>query len=158
LLDPVYNHLGPDGNYLGRYAPYFTNQGKTAWGDAINYDGAHSDGVRAFVLDNARMWLEVYGFDGLRLDAVGAIFSFEAVHLLEELAATVHDLKNTTGRSLVLIAESDLNDPRLVHPPEKGGYGLDAHWADDFHHALHRGMTGESVGYYVDFNGIEHLA
>jgi maltooligosyltrehalose trehalohydrolase len=158
LLDVVYNHLGPDGNYLNHYAPYFTDQVKTAWGDAVNYDGAHSDGVRTFILDNARMWLDVYGFDGLRLDAVGAIFSFEAVHLLEELAAAVQELKHATGRVIVLIAESDLNDPRLVHPPEKGGYGLDAHWADDFHHALHRGMTGESVGYYVDFNGIEHLA
>ncbi|HEY4339693.1 MAG TPA: malto-oligosyltrehalose trehalohydrolase [Steroidobacteraceae bacterium] len=158
LLDVVYNHLGPDGNYLNYYAPYFTNMVKTAWGDAVNYDGAYSDGVRKFVLDNARMWLEVYGFDGLRLDAVGAIYSFEAVHLLEELASAVHAFAAASNRKIVLIAESDLNDPRLVYPPERGGYGLDAHWADDFHHALHSAMTGETVGYYMDFNGIEDVA
>ncbi|HEY6457018.1 MAG TPA: malto-oligosyltrehalose trehalohydrolase [Steroidobacteraceae bacterium] len=158
LLDVVYNHLGPDGNYLNYYAPYFTDLVKTAWGDAINYDGAHSDGVRQFVLDNARMWLDVYGFDGLRLDAVGAIYSFEAVHLLEELASAVHAFAAASHRKVVLIAESDLNDPRLVYPPQRGGFGLDAHWADDFHHALHSEMTGETVGYYMDFNGIEDLA
>jgi maltooligosyltrehalose trehalohydrolase len=158
LLDVVYNHLGPDGNYLNYYAPYFTDLVKTAWGDAINYDGAYSDGVRQFVLDNARMWLEVYGFDGLRLDAVGAIYSFEAVHLLEELASAVHSFAQDSNRKIVLIAESDLNDPRLVYPPERGGFGLDAHWADDFHHALHSAMTGETVGYYMDFNGIEDVA
>jgi maltooligosyltrehalose trehalohydrolase len=158
LLDVVYNHLGPDGNYLRNFAPYFTDHVKTGWGDAINYDGAYSDGVRQFVLDNARMWLEVYGFDGLRLDAVGAIFSFEAVHLLEELANAVHAFADANNRCIVLIAESDLNDPRLVHAPERGGYGLDAHWADDFHHALHSAMTGETIGYYVDFNGVEDVA
>jgi maltooligosyltrehalose trehalohydrolase len=158
LLDAVYNHLGPDGNYLSHFAPYFTDRVKTAWGDAVNYDGALSDGVRSFVLDNARMWMEVYGFDGLRLDAVGAIYSFEAVHLLEELAAAVQELSATIGRTLVLIAESDLNDPRLIRPSTSGGYGLNAQWADDFHHSLHRAMTGESSGYYVDFNGIEDLA
>lgn len=158
LLDVVYNHLGPDGNYLNYYAPYFTDLVRTAWGDAINYDGAHSDGVRQFVLDNARMWLEVYGFDGLRLDAVGAIYSFEAVHLLEELADAVHAFADASNRKIVLIAESDLNDPRLIHPPERGGFGLDAHWADDFHHALHSAVTGETIGYYMDFNGIEDVA
>ncbi|HTC44414.1 MAG TPA: malto-oligosyltrehalose trehalohydrolase [Steroidobacteraceae bacterium] len=158
LLDAVYNHLGPDGNYLSHYAPYFTDRVRTAWGDAVNYDGANSDGVRDFVLDNARMWLDDYGFDGLRLDAVGAIYSFEAVHLLEELARAVQQLAAARGRTLVLIAESDLNDPRLIRPPERGGFGLTAHWMDDFHHSLHRAMTGESVGYYMDFNGIEDLA
>jgi maltooligosyltrehalose trehalohydrolase len=158
LLDAVYNHLGPDGNYLSHYAPYFTDRVKTAWGDAINYDGANSDGVREFVLDNARMWLEVYGFDGLRLDAVGAIYSFEAVHLLEELAGAVQKLAAASGRTLVLIAESDLNDPRLIRPPANGGFGLSAHWMDDFHHSLHQAMTGERAGYYVDFNGIDDLA
>jgi maltooligosyltrehalose trehalohydrolase len=158
LLDVVYNHLGPDGNYLRHYAPYFTSLVRTAWGDAINYDGPGSDGVRQFVFDNARMWLEIYGFDGLRLDAVGAIYSFEAVHLLEELASAVHAFADANRRTVVLIAESDLNDPRLVHPPDRGGYGLDAHWADDFHHALHSAMTGETVGYYTDFNGIEDVA
>ena len=158
LLDVVYNHLGPDGNYLGQYAPYFTDRVRTGWGDAINYDGPESDGVRSFVIDNARMWLDVYRFDGLRLDAVQAIFSFEAVHLLEDLASAIRSWAQQADRTVVLIAESDLNDPRLVQPPAHGGYGLDAHWADDFHHALHRVMTGERSGYYMDFHGIADLA
>jgi len=158
LLDVVYNHLGPDGNYLGQYGPYFTDRVKTGWGDAINYDGAGSDEVRRLVIDNARMWLEVYGFDGLRLDAVHAIYGFEAVHVLEELASSIHAWGAAAERSVVLIAESDLNDPRLVQPTARGGYGLDAHWADDFHHALHGVTTGETTGYYVDFQGINDLA
>ena len=121
-------------------------------------DGAHSDEVRRFVIDNALMWLRDYGFDGLRLDAVHAIFSFEAVHVLEELAAAVRELGESLGRSFVLIAESDLNDPRLVRPPFRGGFGLDAHWADDFHHAIHRFFTGETDGYYADFHGLEDVA
>jgi len=157
LLDVVYNHLGPDGNYLSQYAPYFTDRVKTGWGEAVNYDGAYSDGVRRFVIDNARMWLDVYGFDGLRLDAVHAIYGFEAVHVLEELASAIQAWAGASNRSVVLIAESDLNDPKLVHPAGRG-YGLDAHWADDFHHALHRVMTGEVSGYYMDFNGIKDLA
>jgi maltooligosyltrehalose trehalohydrolase len=158
LLDVVYNHLGPDGNYLGQFAPYFTERVKTTWGDAVNYDGPGSDGVRQFVIDNARRWLDLYGFDGLRLDAVHAIYGFEAVHVLEELASTLQAWAAAAGRSIVLIAESDLNDPRLVHSPARGGYGLDAHWSDDFHHALHRVMTEETGGYYADFNGIKDLA
>ena len=158
LLDVVYNHVGPDGNYLGSFGPYFTDRVKTPWGEAVNYDGPHSDEVRRFVVDNALMWLEDYGFDGLRLDAVHAIFSFEAVHVLEDVATAVGGLAKTSGRPLVLIAESDLNDPRLVHPPTQGGYGLDAHWEDDFHHAVHRFFTGEADGYYEDFNGLEDLA
>jgi maltooligosyltrehalose trehalohydrolase len=158
LLDVVYNHLGPDGNYLSCYGPYFTDRVKTTWGEAINYDGAHSDQVRRFVIDNALMWLRDYGFDGLRLDAVHAIFSFEATHILEELAAAVRELGEELDRSFVLIAESDLNDPRLVHSPERGGYGLHAHWADDFHHAVHRYFTGEATGYYADFDGLEDIA
>jgi maltooligosyltrehalose trehalohydrolase len=158
LLDVVYNHLGPDGNYLGCYGPYFTDRVKTPWGEAINYDGANSDEVRRFVVDNALMWLRDYGFDGLRLDAVHAIFSFEATHILEELASAVRALSEELHRSFVLIAESDLNDPRLVHPVTRGGYGLDAHWSDDFHHALHRFFTGENAGYYADFHGLEDVA
>jgi maltooligosyltrehalose trehalohydrolase len=157
LLDVVYNHLGPDGNYLAQYGPYFTDRYKTGWGAAINYDGPQSDAVRRFVIDNALMWLGDYGFDGLRLDAVHAIFSFEAVHVLEELSIAVKALGKELGRALVLIAESDLNDPRLVHVLSRGGYGLDAHWADDFHHALHRYFTGESEGYYADFHGLEDI-
>ncbi len=158
LLDVVYNHLGPDGNYLKQFGPYFTDKVKTPWGEAINYDGPDSDGVRRFVVDNALMWLEDYGFDGLRLDAVHAIFSFEAVHVLEELAAAVRELAVKSNRSLVLIAESDLNDPRLVHGTARGGYGLDAHWVDDFHHAVHRFFTGERSGYYADFDGLADIA
>ena len=158
LLDVVYNHLGPDGNYLAQYGPYFTDRYKTAWGAAINYDGPQSDEVRRFVIDNALMWLTNYGFDGLRLDAVHAIFSFEAVHVLEELSIAVKALGKALGRPLVLIAESDLNDPRLIRAASRGGYGLDAHWVDDFHHAIHRYFTGETEGYYADFQGLQDVA
>jgi maltooligosyltrehalose trehalohydrolase len=158
LLDVVYNHLGPDGNYLGAYGPYFTDRVKTPWGQAVNYDGAQSDEVRRFFVDNALMWLGDYGFDGLRLDAVHAIFSFEAVHALEDLAAAVRELAIERGREFVLIAESDLNDPRLVLSAARGGFELDAHWADDFHHALHRYFTGESGGYYADYSGLPDIA
>jgi maltooligosyltrehalose trehalohydrolase len=158
ILDVVYNHLGPDGNYLGVFAPYFTDRYKTGWGAAINYDGPGSDGVRRFVIDNALMWLRDYGFDGLRLDAVHAIYSFDALHLLEELSQEVRRLGEETGRSLLLIAESDLNDPRLVRSISRGGYGLDAQWVDDFHHALHRYFTNESDGYYADFDGLSDIA
>jgi maltooligosyltrehalose trehalohydrolase len=158
LLDVVYNHLGPDGNYLGSFGPYFTDRYKTGWGAAINYDGPHSDEVREFVVDNALMWLKDYEFDGLRLDAVHAIFSFEAVHLLEVLSKAVRALGEELGKPLVLIAESDLNDPRLVHPVSRGGFGLDAQWSDDFHHALHRYFTGERDGYYADFQGLPDVA
>jgi maltooligosyltrehalose trehalohydrolase len=158
LLDVVYNHLGPDGNYLGAYGPYFTDRVKTPWGQAVNFDAAQSDEVRRFVIDNALMWLGDYGFDGLRLDAVHAIFSFEAVHVLEDLAAAVRELAIERGRELVLIAESDLNDPRLVLSMARGGFELDAHWADDFHHALHRYFTGESEGYYTDYAGLPDIA
>ena len=158
LLDVVYNHLGPDGNYLGSYGPYFTDRYKTGWGSAINYDGPHSDEVRQFVVDNALMWLKDYEFDGLRLDAVHAIFSFEAVHILEALSNAVTALSKESGRPLVLIAESDLNDPRLVRSVARGGYGLDAQWSDDFHHAIHRYFSGETDGYYVDFQGLRDVA
>jgi maltooligosyltrehalose trehalohydrolase len=158
LLDVVYNHLGPDGNYLAQFGPYFTDRYKTGWGAAINYDGPQSDEVRRFVIDNALMWLRNYGFDGLRLDAVHAIFSFEAVHVLEELSIAVKALGKELGRPLLLIAESDLNDPRLIRPPSRGGYGLDAHWEDDFHHAIHRYFTGETEGYYADFHGLQDVA
>ena len=158
LLDVVYNHLGPDGNYLGAYGPYFTDRVKTPWGQAVNYDGAQSDEVRRFFIDNALMWLGDYGFDGLRLDAVHAIFSFEAVHVLEDLAAAVRKLSVEQDRELVLIAESDLNDPRLVLPAARGGFALDAHWADDFHHALHRYFTDEAGGYYADYHGLPDIA
>jgi maltooligosyltrehalose trehalohydrolase len=158
LLDVVYNHLGPDGNYLAQYGPYFTDRYKTGWGAALNYDGPHSDAVRRFIIDNALMWLRDYGFDGLRLDAVHAIFSFDAVHVLEELAMGVKELGEKLGRRFVLIAESDLNDPRLVRASSQGGFGLSAHWSDDFHHALHRFFTAETGGYYADFHGLPDIA
>lgn len=151
VLDVVYNHFGPEGNHLPRFAPYLTDRYRTPWGDAINFDGPGSDEVRRFVVDNARMWLRDYHVDGLRLDAVHAVTDQSAMHILEELARSVADLAGALGRDLVLIAESDLNDPRLVRPWSAGGYGLDAHWADDIHHALHAALTGEHGGYYADF-------
>jgi maltooligosyltrehalose trehalohydrolase len=158
LLDVVYNHVGPDGNYLARFGPYFTDRYRTGWGAAINYDGARSDEVRRLVVDNALMWLRDYGFDGLRLDAVHAIFCFGAVHILEDLSLAVKKLGKELERHFVLIAESDLNDPRLVRPETHGGYGLDAQWADDFHHAIHCYFTGEKNGYYADFGGLHDVA
>jgi maltooligosyltrehalose trehalohydrolase len=158
LLDVVYNHLGPSGNYLGRFGPYFTSRFRTPWGDAMNFDGAGSDEVRRFVCDNARMWLRDYHVDGLRLDAVHAIADGSAVHILEQLAQEVEKLAASLGRHLVLIAESNLNDPRIVQPPSAGGYGIDAQWNDDFHHALHTVLTGERHGYYADFGRLADLA
>jgi len=151
LLDVVYNHLGPSGNYLGRFGPYFTTRYSTPWGPAVNLDGAGSSEVRRFFCDNALMWLRDYHFDGLRIDAIHAFFDLSAVPFLEQLAGEVKRLEAHLGRSLVLIAESDLNEPRVVTPTEAGGYGIDAQWSDDFHHALHSVLTGERAGYYQDF-------
>ncbi len=157
ILDVVYNHLGPDGNYLSAFGPYFTSRYSTPWGEAVNYDDAGSDEVRNFVCDNACHWLEHYHVDGLRLDAVHAIFDTSAVHILEELARRVATLQARLGRRKFLIAESDLNDPKLVRAPEAGGFGLDAAWSDDFHHALHSALTAETAGYYEDFGGLAPL-
>jgi maltooligosyltrehalose trehalohydrolase len=143
---------------LPRFGPYFTERHHTGWGWAINFDGADSDQVRRFVVDNAVMWLRDYHIDGLRLDAVHAIVDMSACHILEEIACRVRELEGELGRHLVVIAESDLNDPRLVHSREAGGYGLDAHWSDDFHHAVHALLTGDRVGYYRDFGRIEDVA
>jgi maltooligosyltrehalose trehalohydrolase len=158
LLDVVYNHLGPSGNYLSRFGPYFTNRYSAPWGAAVNLDQAGSEEVRRFFCDNALMWLRDYHFDGLRLDAVHAIFDSSAVHFLEQLANETKELEAQLGRNLVVIAESDLNDPRLVTPREAGGYGIDAQWSDDFHHALHTVLTGEAAGYYADFGTLADLA
>jgi maltooligosyltrehalose trehalohydrolase len=158
MLDVVYNHLGPAGNYLREFGPYFTDKYSTPWGDAVNYDDAHSDEVRAFVVNNALMWLRDYHFDGLRIDAVHAIVDASATHILEEMATRVEELEGEVGRELVLVAESDLNDPRIVTARAAGGYGIDGQWSDDFHHALHALLTGERAGYYVDFGRVEHVA
>lgn len=158
LLDVVYNHLGPAGNYLARFAPYFTSNHHTPWGDAVNLEDAYSDQVRRFFIDNALMWLRDYRFDGLRLDAVHAFVDRSAIHFLEQLADDVRQLESHLGRSFVVIAESDLNDPRLVHSKEAGGFGLDAQWSDDFHHALIGVLTGEQQGYYEDFGSLADLA
>ena len=151
FLDVVYNHLGPEGNYLAEFGPYFTDRYGTPWGFAINFDGPESDEVRRYFIDNALYWVTEYHIDGLRLDAVQTIFDFGARHILEELALAVHRQASALGRRILVIAESDLNDPRLVRPREEGGYALDAMWNDDFHHAIHAALTGERNGYYMDF-------
>jgi maltooligosyltrehalose trehalohydrolase len=158
ILDVVYNHLGPSGNYLGEFGPYFTERHDTPWGPAVNFDDRGSDEVRRFFIDNALMWLRDYDMDGLRLDAVHAIVDTSAVHILEELAAEVEALAAEVGRPLWLIPESDLNDPRLLWSTERGGYGLHAQWSDDFHHAIHAAVTGESTGYYADFGNLQDIA
>ena len=149
VLDVVYNHLGPSGAYLDRFGPYFA--GSNDWGPGLNLDGAGSDEVRRYVLDNALGWLRHFHVDALRLDAVHALADRRATHLLEELAVEVEALSAAVRRPLTLIAESDLNDPRLVTAREAGGYGLHAQWCDDLHHALHVALTGERSGYYADF-------
>lgn len=156
-LDVVYNHLGPEGNYLNAYGPYFTDRYRTPWGQAINFDGAGSDEVRRFFIENALYWLEDYHFDALRLDAIHGIFDFGARHFLAELKSEVAGLSKRLGRQLYLIAESDLNDSRLLHAPDAGGYDLDAQWSDDFHHSVHALLTKERFGYYSDFGGIDPL-
>ena len=159
LLDVVYNHLGPIGNFLGCYGPYFRADRHTPWGSAVNFDGPDSDEVRRFFIDNALGWLRHYHIDGLRLDAVHAIHDESAVPFLEELTGATRDLSAMLGKNLVLIAESDLNDPRVIRPVEAHCLGFTAQWADDFHHALHVALTGETAGYYADFAGepLAHL-
>jgi maltooligosyltrehalose trehalohydrolase len=156
-LDVVYNHVGP-GNRLADFGPYFTTAHMTPWGPAVNLDQPGSDEVRAFIIENALMWLRDYRVDGLRLDAVHALTDSRAVHLLEELGLAVDAAAASTGRPAVLIAESDMNNPRLITPREAGGYGLTGQWNDDFHHALHALVTGERQGYYADFGAIAGLA
>ena len=158
ILDVVYNHFGPTGNYLSIYGSYFTDHHSTPWGSAVNLDSAGSLEPRRFFIDNALMWLRDYHFDGLRLDAVHALMDQSAIHFLEQLSRSVSDLAEQLGRYKFLVAESDLNDPRIVRPPESGGYGLDAQWSDDFHHAIHAALTGEVAGYYEDFGGTEAMA
>jgi maltooligosyltrehalose trehalohydrolase len=158
VLDVVYNHLGPEGAYLPEFAPYLNHGRPTLWGDTVNYDGRHSDGVRRFVVDNAVMWLRDFHIDGLRIDAAHAIEDRSATHIIEELTTAVGELSASHGRPLAVIVESDLNDPRFVRAPRLGGYGADAAWADDVHHAIHTVLTGERDAYYGDFGSVEQLA
>jgi maltooligosyltrehalose trehalohydrolase len=158
VLDVVYNHLGPEGNYLSKFGRYFTTRYRTPWGSALNFDGANNGPVRDFFISNALYWLEQYRFDGLRLDAIDGIRDFGAHHFLAELKESVQALERRTGRSLVLIAESDLNDRKVLDPPERGGFALDCQWSDDFHHSLHTLLTKETSGYYADFGTLQHLA
>lgn len=158
ILDVVYNHLGPEGNYLSDFGPYFTDRYRTPWGAAINYDGPDSDEVRRYVVDNALYWVTEYHIDGLRLDAIHGIFDFSAQHVLKDIASAVHAQAEHLGRHVIVIAESDLNDTRVIDAPSVGGYGLDGQWNDDFHHALRVVVTGERKGYYQDFHGLADLA
>lgn len=158
ILDVVYNHLGPEGNYLADFGPYFTLRYTGPWGAALNFDGPGSDEIRYFFIQNALYWLTEFHLDGFRVDAVHAIKDFSARPFLEELNGAVHRRDERLGKRVYMIAESDLNDPRVLLPPVIGGYGFDAQWADDFHHALHTLLTGERDGYYRDFGGVRHLA
>jgi len=157
ILDVVYNHLGPEGNYLPLFGPYTHTRYQQGWGDAINFDNQQADHVRSFFIQNALMWLSEYHIDGLRLDAVHSIWDFGARHFLEELSEAAATLSLETGKTHVLIAESDLNDARLLRPREEHGFGLSGQWLDDFHHALHTLVTGERQHYYADYGTIGHL-
>jgi maltooligosyltrehalose trehalohydrolase len=158
VLDVVYNHLGPEGNYLADFGPYFTDIYKTPWGQAVNFDDTESDEVRRYFIENALEWITDFHIDSLRLDAIHAIVDNSARTFLEELRAAVHTRAKALGREVHLIPESNRNDARVVSPPQVGGWGFDAVWNDDFHHSLHVLLTGEQDGYYQDFCGIEDLA
>ena len=158
IQDVVYNHLGPSGNYLPRFAPYLASKGGNTWGQSLNLDGEGSDEVRRYILDSALMWFRDYHVDGLRLDAVHALVDTSPTHLLKQLSLETDALSAHLRRPLTLIAESDMNDPTLITPREGGGYGLTAQWSDDYHHALHVNLTRETVGYYEDFDSLAALA
>lgn len=158
VLDVVYNHLGPEGNYLAEFGPYFTERYKTPWGLALNFDGPHSDEVRRFCIQNALYWVTEYHIDALRLDAIHAVFDHSATPFLQELGEAVHLRADELNRRIYLIAESGLNDSRVIRSIELGGMGLDAQWNDDFHHALRTLLTGDRQGYYEDFGRLSQLA
>lgn len=157
ILDVVYNHLGPEGNYLHSFAPYFTNRYRTPWGDAVNFDGPLSDGVRHYIIANALHWVSEYHMDGLRIDAIHGIYDFSARHILRDITQAVNSLARRLGRNVHVIAESELNDVRTITPAESGGHGLHAQWCDDFHHGLMTYLTGERCGYFVDFGTFRQL-
>jgi len=156
-LDVVYNHFGPEGNYLNDYGPYFTKKYHTPWGDAVNYDDHGSREVRRFVIQNALYWIREFHFDGLRLDAVHGIFDASNTHLLKELNNEIQKLGRSLGREVLVIAESDLNDSQIIRPKKQKGYGLHGQWSDDFHHAVHAILTGEKKGYYCDYGQFRHV-
>ncbi len=158
VLDVVYNHLGPEGNYLGAYGPYFTDRYNTPWGPAVNFDDAWSDEVCRYFSENLLMWFRDFHIDAVRMDAVHAIKDFSPNHILREMKQQVNQLTTQTGREHYMMVELDLNDPRFINPLEKEGFGMDAQWVDEFHHALRVSLTGEKTGYYADFTGINHLA
>ncbi len=157
IMDVVYNHLGPEGNYLHDFGPYFTRKYRTPWGEAINFDGPYSNEVRNYFIENAMSWFRDYHIDALRLDAIHGIFDMSAKPFLQELQGRVAEYASGTGRECLLIAESDLNDSRVIRPQPQGGYGLPAQWSDDLHHSLHTLLTGEDAGYYADFGEPHHL-
>ena len=157
VLDVVYNHLGPEGNYLADFGPYFTERYRTPWGPAINFDGPHSDEVRQFFIGNAIYWVGEFHVDALRIDAIHGIFDFSARHFLEELSLAVHERAEKLNRRVYVMAESDLNDSRVIRSRDVGGYGLDAQWNDDFHHCIHTLLTDDRVGYYADFGEFRHM-
>ena len=158
VLDVVYNHLGPEGNYLSEYGPYFTDRYQTPWGQAVNFDGDESQEVRRYFIDNALYWVTEYHLDALRLDAIHGIFDESPKHILQELGEAVHRQAEALGRSILVIAESDLNDVKVISDIAKDGWGLDAQWSDDFHHAIHTLLTDERDGYYQDFGQLADLA
>lgn len=157
ILDVVYNHLGPEGNYIWDFGPYFTDKYKTPWGWAINFDDAYSDDVRNYFIENALYWLDNFHIDALRLDAIHAIYDFSAKPFLMDLSENVDSFSSSKGRKFYLIAESDLNDARVILKRESGGYGIDTQWCDDFHHSVHTVLTDERTGYYMDFGRIEDM-
>jgi maltooligosyltrehalose trehalohydrolase len=158
VLDVVYNHMGPEGNYFNDYGPYFTEKYNTPWGNAINFDDAYCDAVRQYFMENVLMWFRDFHIDALRMDAVHAIKDLSTRHILKEIKEQVDQLMKETGRTHYLIVELDLNDPLFIDPLEKRGYGMDGQWVDEFHHALRVTAGEERSGYYADFNGIAHLA
>ncbi|MDD2541554.1 MAG: malto-oligosyltrehalose trehalohydrolase [Desulfuromonadaceae bacterium] len=157
IMDVVYNHLGPEGNYLHGFGPYFTDRYRTPWGDAVNFDGPDSDPVRSYFISNALYWITEFHIDALRLDAIHGIYDFSARHILQELTGAIHQHGAALNRLVYVIAESDLNDVRVINPTDLGGYGLDAQWNDDFHHALRSLLTGDRAGYYGDFGLFSHI-
>ena len=157
VLDVVYNHFGPEGNYLAEFGPYFTDHYRTPWGSAINYDGPGSDGVRRFIVENALYWLTEYHIDALRLDAIHSIFDFSALHILAELRDRFHEQAALLGRQAWIVAESDLNDVRVLNPRALGGLGIDAQWHDEFHHALYGYLTGANQSYIAGFDRLEQV-